>query len=81
VANVNTETLRAADGETLSIRSVDVGCPTGLGRFHGTGNWSVVGGTGRFAGAEGGGFADGNGNLIAGTFEMTLTGAIALATD
>ena len=79
LANTNTETFTALNGDTLTVRQRDVACPSGPGRFHGTGNWSVVGGTGLFRGAAGGGFADGGGDLIAHTFAITLTGAIALA--
>jgi hypothetical protein len=78
ITNVNTETLTSASG-TLSIRSLDVACPIGLVRFAGTGNWRVVGGTGRFAGATGGGLTEGQGYLLASRFVNKLTGAIALA--
>jgi hypothetical protein len=81
ITNVNTETLTAADGETLSIESLDVACTTGVIKFEGTGNWRVVGGTGRFAGATGGGLTQGRGDWIAGTFAITLTGGIVLAAD
>lgn len=80
VANVNTETLTAANGDTITISSQDVACPTGPGQYHGTGHWTVVGGTGRFAGATGAGSFDGHSDFIAGTFEATLTGSILYCT-
>ena len=49
VANVNVETLTAANGDKLTITSQDVACPTGPGQYHGTGHWTVTGGTGRSA--------------------------------
>ena len=73
---VNVETLTATSGDTLTITSHDVGCPAGLVRYHGTGHWTVTGGTGRFRGATGGGSADGGLDFVAGTFTMTLTGTL-----
>jgi hypothetical protein len=77
LANINTETMTAGNGDQLSIASVDVGCPTGPLQFHGIGNWTVTGGTGRFAGATGSGTFDGHSDFNAGTFEITLTGDIS----
>jgi len=79
VPNVNTETLTAANGDTLTIVSLDVACPTdpSLLRYHGTGDWTVVGGTGRFAGASGTGRFDGHSDFTTHTFAETLTGSIA----
>jgi hypothetical protein len=45
IPNVHTETLTAANGDELVLRMVNVGCPTGPFTFHGTGHWTVVGGT------------------------------------
>jgi hypothetical protein len=77
-ANVNTETLTDPNGDTLTISSQDVACPTGANQFHGTGQWTVTGGTGRFEGATGQGLADGGADFNAGTFTMTLTGTVRL---
>ena len=77
VANINTETLTAADGSTLTVVSNDVACPTGPGQYHGTGHWTVVGGTGRFAGTTGSGSLDGQSDFIVGTFDVRLTGQIS----
>jgi hypothetical protein len=78
VANVNTETLTAANGDRLTITSQDVACPTGPGEYHGTGHWTVTSGTGRFSNATGQGSYDGTADFNAGTFVINLTGAIAL---
>jgi hypothetical protein len=78
VTNVNTETLTNIAGDTLTIVSVDVACPTGPGTFHGTGQWHVDHGTGRFAGVTGTGTADGGADFIAGTFTMNLVGTITM---
>jgi hypothetical protein len=79
VPNDQYETFTAANGDTLSIISTDVGCPvdaTGF-RFHGTGNWTVTGGTGRFSDATGSGTLEGHADFLAGTFSFDLTGSIA----
>jgi hypothetical protein len=76
VANVNTETLTAANGDTLTIVSDDVACPTGPNQYHGTGHWTVAGGTGRFDDATGSGSFDGHSDFGAGTFAATMTGRI-----
>lgn len=76
LANTNVQTLTAADGSTLTITSADVACPVGGYRYHGTGHWTVIGGTGRFSGASGQGFADGEADFIAHTFTVTLTGSL-----
>jgi hypothetical protein len=78
IANVNTETLTDNHGDTLTIVSQDVSCPTGSGQFQGTGQWTVTGGTGRFAGATGQGSADGGADFNAGTFTMSLDGTVTL---
>lgn len=78
IANVNTETLTDERGDTLTIVSQDVSCPTGPGQFQGTGQWTVTGGTGRFAGATGHGSAGGGADFTAGTFTMSLDGTVAL---
>jgi hypothetical protein len=74
IANVNTETLTTINGDTLTIVSQDVACPTGPGTFHGTGQWKVTGGTGRFRGAAGAGTTDGHADFNSGTFTMNLVG-------
>jgi len=78
VANLNVETLTAANADTMTISSQDVACPTGPGQYHGTGHWTVTGGTGRFSSATGQGSYDGSADFNAGTFTIDLTGALAL---
>jgi hypothetical protein len=79
LANVNVEVLTDAHGDTLTVTSDDVACPTGPGQFHGTGQWTVTGGTGRFSGATGQGSLDGSSDFDAGTFTVRLTGNVTLA--
>jgi hypothetical protein len=76
--NVNTETLTAANGDTLTIASDDIGCRTGQYQYHGTGNWTVTNGTGRFSDASGEGSFDGHSDFAAGTFAIDLTGTLVL---
>lgn len=78
IANTNVETLTAANGDALTITSVDVACPTGPGQYHGTGHWVVTAGTGRFSDARGDGSFDGNSDFGAGTFAIRLTGTVVL---
>ena len=81
VPNTNFETLTAANGDNLSITSQDVACPLDGAaypptRYHGTGHWTVTGGTGRYAGASGQGSFDGFSDFGAGTFIETLIGTV-----
>jgi hypothetical protein len=79
VTAVNVEVLTAANGDTLTLTSNDVTCPTPPGqasKYHGTGHWTVSGGTGRFMYATGSGSFDGIADLGAHTFTITLTGSI-----
>ena len=76
LANVHVETLTAAAGDTLTITSLDVACPVGPAQFDGTGHWTVTGGTGRFENANGAGTFDGTLDFAAGTFSITLKGAV-----
>jgi hypothetical protein len=78
IANVNTELLTDEHGDTLTIVSQDVSCPTGPGVFNGTGRWTVAGGTGRYAGATGTGSAGGGADFNTGTFTMSLDGTVHL---
>jgi hypothetical protein len=75
--NTNVETLQAADG-SLTITSHDVGCITGVGTFHGTGTWTVTGGTGRYRDAVGSGSLDGRVNILAGTSILVANGYLVL---
>lgn len=75
--NVNNERLIAANGDELEISSNDAGCPVSPGVYHGTGQWTVSGGTGRFAGWTGTGTIDGHSNFGSGTFAFTLSGTVS----
>ena len=76
IPNVHTETLTAANGDALVIRMVNVGCPTGPFTFHGTGHWTVLGGTGRFQGVTGHGVNEGDADFETTTFALSLTGTL-----
>jgi hypothetical protein len=77
-ANINIETLTAANGDTLVLTGDhDQACPTGPEAVHGIGDWTVTGGTGRFAGATGQGTFDGVADFGQGTFSFQLTGTIS----
>jgi hypothetical protein len=76
VANTNVETLTNAHGDSVTVSSQDVACPTGPGQFHGSGHWTVTAGTGRFRNATGSGSFDGHSDFVAGTFAATMTGTI-----
>jgi hypothetical protein len=80
VPNDNYETLTAANGDSFTIVSHDVACPTGPNQYHGSGDWDVVpgSGTGRFTGVTGQGTFDGNSDFNQGVFSMQLTGTISV---
>lgn len=78
LANVNVEVLTAANGDTLTVTSDDVACPTGPGQYHGTGQWQVTGGTGRFSDTTGFGSLNGSLDFNTGTFTVDLTGSISM---
>ncbi len=71
------ETLTAANGDTITFFCKEVAVQTSPGVFHGTDQWVVTGGTGRFAGATGSGTADTHVDLNKGTFTKNVTGTIS----
>ncbi len=77
VPNDNYETLTAANGDSLTIVSHDVACPIGPNQYHGSGDWEILGGTGRFAGATGQGTLDGHSDFNQGVFDLQLIGTIS----
>lgn len=79
IPNVHTETLTAASSDQLVVRMVDVACPTGSFTFHGTGRWTVVGGTGRFEGVTGEGTAAGDTDFETNGFAFTLAGTLMIS--
>jgi len=78
IPHTHLETLSAANGDQLSLEMIDLACPDDqtFMRFHGTGNWTVTGGSGRFADATGSGTAAGHADFIEGVFEINLDGQL-----
>ena len=77
LANVNTETFTAANGDSFTLTSHDVACPVAPGVYEGTGHFMVTGGTGRFLGATGQGTLVGHVDLNQGVFSFQFTGTIS----
>jgi hypothetical protein len=78
IDNHHFETFTAANGDTLSLLSNDTACwdsPTLLRCT--VCEWTVTGGTGRFADAKGKGSLQGWVDLAAGTFAGEITGTIS----
>ena len=73
-----TETLTAANGDTLTILCNQVLEEVSPGVFRGTDTWTVIGGTGRFSNATGSGTGETNVDLNVGTFTKKLTGVITI---
>jgi hypothetical protein len=78
IPHTHLETLTAANGDQLFLEMDDLACPIDqtFMRFRGTGDWTVVDGSGRFADASGFGTVVGVGDFIEGTFEFSLTGEL-----
>jgi hypothetical protein len=74
---LSVETLTAANGDQLSWTVVDAACPIADNVFQISATFTVTGGTGRFAGATGGGTIECVGDFANGTFDFTVTGAIS----
>lgn len=75
-----TATLTAANGDQVSFRyAVSTPFPDATGAFHARGTYVITGGTGRFAGATGGGAISADGNTITLIETAVLDGAIHLA--
>ena len=79
LTDVMTETLTAANGDTLTLRCEQTATPVRPGVYHGTDRWAVIGGTGRFAKASGSGTGTTDAALNVGTFSKTASGSIVLA--
>ena len=79
IPHINMETFTAANGDQLVLEMKDLACPIDYSFliFRGTGNWTVVHGTGRFAGATGSGTVVGGGDFVRGVFEIFLEGEIS----
>ena len=72
-----TETLTAANGDTLTIMCNQTLEAISPGVFRGIDEWTVIGGTGRFSNASGSGTGETQVDLNTGTFTKELTGAIS----
>jgi len=75
VTDTLTETLAAANGDTLTVLCQQT-ATLSSGVYHGTDQWTVIGGTGRFSNATGSGTGDTYVYLGTNTFTKTATGAI-----
>jgi hypothetical protein len=78
ITDVLIETLTAANGDTLTLHCDQTARPVAPGVYHGTDQWTVIGGTGRFAGATGSGTGSTDVDLNQGTASKTMSGPIAL---
>lgn len=71
----NTErTIVAANGDELFVSTTVTGCADGVGLVEPAGTYTVTGGTGRFAGASGGG--DVSSSVLGGSIDTIWTGTI-----
>jgi hypothetical protein len=75
--DVLVETLVAANGDTLTILCIQTAVQTSPGVFVGTDQWTVIAGTGRFAGATGSGTGITHVDLNNFKFDKQLTGIIS----
>jgi hypothetical protein len=73
------ETLTAANGDTLTVKCIDVATPIPgrPGMYQGKGQWTVTGGTGRFSGVTGSGSADALIDLNQNVFSKQSNGTIS----
>jgi hypothetical protein len=79
ITDVLIETFTAANGDSLTILCNQVAVPIAPGIYRGTDTWTVLGGTGRFAGASGSGTGVTDVDLNTWTFTKTLLGSITIA--
>ncbi len=75
--DVLVETLTAANGDTLTLLCNQVAVQKSPGIFEASDQWTVAGGTGRFAGATGSGTGVTHIDLNKGTYSKQLTGTIS----
>ncbi len=78
ITDVLTETLTAANGDTLTLLCTQVATPVAPGVYLGSDQWTVIGGTGRFSGATGSGTGETHVDLNAGTFSKASTGTLTI---
>ncbi|MCB0223561.1 MAG: hypothetical protein KDI02_07730 [Anaerolineae bacterium] len=72
-----TETLTAANGDTLTILCNQTLEELSPGVYRGTDSWTVIGGTGRFSDATGSGTGETTVDLNAGTFTKAMDGVVS----
>lgn len=77
ITDVLTETFTTAKGDTLVIRCDQVATPIDDGVYLGEDTWSVIGGTGKLAGATGSGTGATYVDLNTLTFTKVLTGTFS----
>ena len=77
MTDVMVETLSGANGDSLTILCNQVAVSYGPGLFQAKDQWTVIGGTGRFAGASGSGTGNTNIDLNKGTYSKQMTGTIS----
>src|SRR5262245_26020901 len=73
------DVLTGPGGDQLFVTITMNACPVGENVYDGAGTWVVTGGTGRLAGATGGGTFSGLGDFGAGTVTCNLNGTISVA--
>ena len=78
ITDTLTETLTAANGDTVTVLCQQVATPVSPGSsvFDGNDTWTVSGGTGRFSSANGSGSGHTHADLGAGTFTKDMNGTI-----
>lgn len=77
ITDVLVETFTTADGDTLTLLCEQTAVPIGDDVYRGTDTWTVIGGTGSYAGATGSGTGTSYVDLGQGTFTKVLTGRIS----
>jgi hypothetical protein len=76
----HSDILTTADGSQLRLRVVENACQEAPGSYHCIGTYTVIGGTGRFAGDRGAGDFDGHVSFNpdgSGTFQASYSGSVS----
>jgi len=76
ITDVLIETFTTAGGDTITLRCDQTAVPLSDGVYQGTDTWTVIGGTGKYAGATGSGTGTTYVDLNQGTFAKVLTGRV-----
>jgi hypothetical protein len=77
ITDVLVETFTTANGDTITLRCDQTAVPVSPGVYQGSDTWTVIGGTGKYAGATGSGTGITYVDLNEGTFAKVLTGRIS----